>query len=835
MTSHYTEGDMSLKEGLRDGRRVTATTKGSRWHQAQAPKPSWSPPSPVCLLICLLIMVALLHRLLVGSALVAHTGAQIITDDTEFYGQSPPVYPSPEGKGLGDWQDGYAKAKALVGQMTLEEKISLTGGVRANNLCSGNIPAISRLGFPGLCLSDGPAGVRSTNYVSSWPSGISAGASWNRNLTRQRGVEMAFEFKRKGVNVPLGPVVGPLGRIATGGRNWEGFANDPYLAGIMVADTVEGMQSTGAVASTKHFIMNEQERNRNPEGNVAAVSSNIDDKTMHELYLWPFQDAVKAGTGSIMCSYQRINNSYGCANSKTQNGLLKTELGFEGYIVTDWGAQHSGVATALAGLDMVMPSATAFWGNNLTQAVTNGSVPESRIDDMVTRILSTWYKFNQDTDFPPPGIGMPPNLAAPHERVIGRSAEGKPVLLQGAIESHVLLKNVDNALPLKDPKQLSIFGYSSRGFDRYTPGAPSWNDGGSALGPGDQIRNGFETVHSQIASNGTLLSGGGSGGTQPAYLSSTFEALSQRAYEDGTNIWWDFVNPNPQVDPTSDACIVDVNAYAAEGWDRVGVEDAYTDSLINNVASKCRNTIVVFQNAGVRLVDGFVDHPNVTALIFAHLPGQDSGRALASILYGESNPSGKLPYSVPHKASDWGPIANETKPEGVYERFPQSDFDEGVYIDYRAFDKDNIEPRYAFGFGLSYTTFNYSGVSAKLGSANTDAYPTGPIQSGGQIDLWDIVATVSATVTNSGSVAGAEVAQLYVGIPGGDSPVRQLRGFAKPTLQPGTSATVEFPLARRDLSTWDVVAQNWKLQKGDYAVYVGSSSRSLPLKTTLTL
>ncbi|KAK8137166.1 glycoside hydrolase family 3 protein [Apiospora sp. TS-2023a] len=832
---------MSRKEGLPTGR-VTTTTKGDRWDAGQAPllsRPS-GPSRSVRALVCLVIMVALLHRLLAGSALVACTAGQI-TSDTEFYGQSPPVYPSPEGKGLGDWHDAYAKAQALVGQMTLEEKVSLTGGVRANNLCSGNIPAISRLNFPGLCLSDGPAGVRSTNYVSSWPSGISAGASWNRNLTRQRGVEMALEFKRKGVQVPLGPVVGPLGRIATGGRNWEGFANDPYLAGILVADTVEGMQSTGVVTSTKHFIMNEQERNRNPEGDVEAVSSNLDDKTMHELYLWPFQDAVKAGTGSIMCSYQRINNSYGCANSATQNGLLKTELGFQGYVVTDWGAQHSGVATALAGLDMVMPFGSQFWGDKLVQAVNNGSVPESRIDDMVTRILSTWYKFNQDTDFPAPGVGMPPNLGAPHERVIGRSASGKPVLLQGAIESHVLLKNANKALPLKEPKQLSIFGFSARSFDQYTPGSPNWNDGGEALGPGDQTRTGTgfnDAIHtSQIASNGTLLSGGGSGATQPAYLSSTFEALSQRAYEDGTNIWWDFVNDNPQVDPTSDACIVDVNAYAAEGWDRVGLRDDYTDNLIKNVASKCANTIVVFQNAGVRLVDGFVDHPNVTALIFAHLPGQDSGRALASILYGDANPSGKLPYSVPHTESDWGPIANETKPEGIYEKFPQSDFDEGVFIDYRAFDKQGIEPRYEFGFGLSYTTFNYSGVQASLGSANTDAYPTGPIETGGHLDLWDIVATVSATVTNTGDVEGAEVAQLYVGIPGdkNDTPIRQLRGFAKEVLAPGASATVEFPLNRRDLSTWDVVAQNWKLQKGEYAIYVGSSSRSLSLTTKLTV
>jgi beta-glucosidase len=222
------------------------------------------------------------------------------------------------------------------------------------------------------------------------------------------------------------------------------------------------------------------------------------------------------------------------------------------------------------------------------------------------------------------------------------------------------------------------------------------------------------------------------------------------------------------------------------------------------------------------------------ALIFAHLPGQDSGRGLVSILYGDVSPSGKLPYSIPHNESDFGDFESPAQPAGIYARFPQSDFTEGVYIDYRAFDQKNVTPRYEFGFGLSYTTFSLSNIQASVASgADTSAYPTANVTEGGRADLWDIVAHVSASVTNAGSVDGAEVAQLYVGIP--DAPVRQLRGFEKINLSPGESQSITFDLTRRDLSTWDTVAQEWLLAEGEYNIYVGSSSRDLPLTSTLQI
>lgn len=541
-----------------------------------------------------------------------------------------------------------------------------------------------------------------------------------------------------------------------------------------------------------------------------------------------------------MCSYNRLNNSYGCQNSYTLNYLLKTELGFQGFVVSDWEAQHSGVGSALAGLDMVMPYGSDFWANNLTLAVQNGSVSASRLDDMATRIVATWYQMGQDSDdFATPGHGIPADISQPHTKVVGWNTSYQDVIYQGALEGHVLVKNKNNTLPLKSSLQLiSLFGYSAKAPDAFGPSDGGWNGGVYPLAANDTWTRSFGsssvTAGSGVARNGTIVSGGGSGANEPAYISSPFAALSARAQQDYTALYWDFESTNPSVDPASDACIVDVNAFASEGWDRPSMHDDYTDSIILNVAANCSNTIVVFQNAATRLVDQFIDHPNVTAVVFAHLPGQDSGKALVALLYGDENFSGKLPYTIAKNETDYAGLDLPALPEGEYAYFPQADFSEGAYVDYRAFDAKNITPRYEFGFGLSYTTFAFSDLATAAGNASTAAYPTGAIAEGGQTDLWDVVATVTATVTNSGTLAGAEVAQLYVGIPGG-SAVRQLRGFEKPVLEAGASATVTFPLTRRDLSAWDVAAQKWLLQSGEYGLYVGSSSRDLPLTGTLTI
>ncbi|KAB8224285.1 glycosyl hydrolase family 3 N terminal domain-containing protein [Aspergillus novoparasiticus] len=740
----------------------------------------------------------------------------VITSDTYFYGDSPAVYPSPEGTGAGDWPSAYNKAKAFVGNLSDDEKVNLTAGVSSRTGCSGYIQAINRLGFPGICVSDAGNGLRATDYVNGWTSGISVGASWNRNLAHDRGTYMGKEYRKKGVNMILGPVVGPLGRVALGGRNWEGFSTDPYLSGILVSESVTGFQSQKVATSVKHFIGNEQETNRNPTtdsaGNtIESVSSNIDDKTIHELYLWPFQDAVLAGATNIMCSYNRLNNSYGCQNSKALNGLLKTELGFQGYVVTDWGAQHAGIAGANAGLDVVMPSSET-WNSNLTTAIANGTMKASRLDDMITRLMATWYYLDQDSAFPNPGVGMPSSASAAHQAVNATSQAAKPVLLQAAVESHVLVKNTKNALPLKSPKLISVFGYDAYG--------PMSLDLAPSSSP-------------DLYQNGTLWVGGGSGTNSPAYLDAPIDAIQGRAYDDGSSVLWDFTSENPSVDYTSDVCLVFINAYATEGSDRKALSDSHSDTIVTNVATNCANTVVVVHNAGIRTVESWVDHVNVTGIIFAHLPGQDTGRALVEILYGDTNPSGRLPYTVAKNGSDYGSLLEPAQPEGKYEYFPQSNFDEGVYIDYRAFDKKGIEPQYAFGYGLSYTTFDYSDLNVSKKSASPSPYPAkAAIVPGGNPRLFDELVTVTATVKNTGSVDGKEVAQLYVGIPNG--PVRQLRGFDKVLIKSGQSTTVSFSLTRRDLSTWDTDAQEWLLQPGTYKIYVGRNSRDLPLEATLT-
>ncbi|TAQ90369.1 hypothetical protein B7494_g1320 [Chlorociboria aeruginascens] len=737
-----------------------------------------------------------------------------------FYGQSPAVLPSPVGIGTGDWADSYAKAVALVAQMTTIEKVNLTGGISdPTSSCAGVITNISRLGFPGLCLQDSGNGVRATDFVNGYPSGLHTGASWNKALANQRAIAMGGEFRAKGVNVALGPVVGPLGRIAVGGRNWEGFANDPYLAGALGAATVKGMKSVGVITSVKHFITNEQETDRNPANNTAgqlvqAVSSNVDDKTIHELYLWPFQDAVYAGTGNIMCSYNRINNSYASQNSKVLNGFLKEELGFQGFVVSDWGAQHTGYVSALAGLDMAMPTPAAFWGDALVQAVENGSVPTSRLDDMATRILATWYHYGQDQNYTARGIGMPTSFTAPHVIVNAKNPASRPTLLQGAIEGHVLVKNINSSLPLKSPQLLSIFGYDANGPDIYAAGSLEWGFGYELFNITALLGAGTTTL-SQIAL-GSLVGGGGSGGINPAYWNTPFDALSQRAYQDSTSLLWDFTTPDSTttVDVKSDACLVFINAFSSEGFDRVALHDDFSDGIVANVASQCSNTIVVIHNAGVRLVDVWIENPNVTAVIYAHLPGQDSGRALVSLLYGDENFSGKLPYTVAKNESDYGTLVSPSEPEGEFEFFPQSNFTEGVYIDYRAFDQKNITPRYEFGFGLSYTSFTFSALSiTHLAPGNTGPYPIGEIQPGGAVDLWDEWITVTANIQNTGPANGTEVAQLYLGIPGG--PVRQLRGFEKVAVDIAGSTNVRFVLTRRDLSLWDVDAQKWRIPGGE--------------------
>jgi beta-glucosidase len=750
----------------------------------------------------------------------------------------------------------------MVGQMTLEEMNNVTYGITDHGTgCVGVSGGVPRLGFPGLCLQDAGNGVRNTDGVNAYASGLSVGASWNATLAYERAQFMGVEFKKKGVNIALGPVVGPIGRIAEGGRNWEGFGSDPYLNGILGAQSVIGLQES-VIACIKHFIGNEQETNRNPISKdvqiIASTSANIDDTTMHELYLWPFQDLVYAGAGSVMCSYNRINNTYGCENSKITNGFLKGELDFQGFLVSDWNAQHSSEASANAGLDMAMPIST-YWDNNqLVDHVNSGAVNKTRLIDMATRIVATWYQFGQDgSDYPQLGVGLAPDLQRPHHYVNVKDPAAKPSLLQQAIEGHVLVKNANNALPLSKPSVMSIFGYDAVAEERFTPGAmdigagisqdlfaTNWQSINLQVGQLAEIGGNIAVTDPPRIAKGMLFTGGGSGSNTPAYMISPFDALQVRASEDGTAVFYDIVSADPNVAASSDVCLVFINAYASEGWDRGGLTDEDSDELVKNVASKCSNTIVVVHNAGIYVVDAWIEHPNVTAVIFAHLPGQDAGIALVELLYGEVSPSGRLPYTVAKSEEDYGDLLGPCIDKSLD---PQCDFTEGVNIDYRSFLVRDITPRYEFGYGLTYSSFSYSDLVIDVNATATNnnsiiapVYTNGTTDNsnqsevgvGGLTSLFESVGTIQATITNTGGVAAAEVAQLYIQTP--SMPTRILSGFEKVFIEPSASAQVTFNLRWKDAASWDTVQQAWIIPEGNCKVFVGKSVLDTQLTGSFT-
>ncbi|KAG8687543.1 hypothetical protein FRC11_007059 [Ceratobasidium sp. 423] len=745
------------------------------------------------------------------------------------------------------WKDAFAKAKAVVSKLSLEEKVGIVTGIGDSlSQCAGNTGAVPRLNIPSFCMQDGPAGVRPADFASQFPAEVTVAATWDRDLIYDRAVSLAAEFKGKGVHVMLGPVTGgPLGRSPLGGRNWEGFSADPYLSSVASYLAVKGTQDQGVVATSKHYSVYEQETNRNPNNppnatnNPLPISSDVDDvyqthpgvvqATFHETYLLSFAEAVRAGSGSIMCSYNRVNGTHSCQDDFTLNKILKGELNFQGYVMSDWYAQWTDEASALGGMDMSMPG-TDFWGSALVSLVNNGSVPSARIDDMVHRILTPYYALGQDNDYPAiqyntSGIHNNKYLALnPGNTNVNVQADHYKVIRKIGEDSATLLKNVrinGGGLPLKKSKFLAVFGQD----------AGANPDGLWYCG----VFNQCPTNHF----NGTYSVGGGSGSAFAPYIVTPLEGVQARAKANSTQVNWmlnDLDLDSAKLDATvADTSIVFTYAYQREGVDRDNITLwSNGDELVNAVASQCNNTIVVIHSGEPVLMENWVDNPNITAVVFAYYPGQETGNAIASVLYGEVNPSGKLPFTIGKSLSDYPPngiaTGNSSDPHVVFE--------EGNLIDYRWYDAKNITPRFEFGFGLSYTTFDYSDVKIK----STPGKPTDGVQLtnepfDGNATLYDVAYTVTATVKNTGSLSGCEVTQLYLSYPVSQTnqPARSLRGFDKLCIDAGKTKTATFKLRQKDHAVWDVVRQTWTIPKGEFTVYVGSSSRALPLSTTFMI
>ncbi|KAG2173315.1 hypothetical protein INT43_004689 [Umbelopsis isabellina] len=696
------------------------------------------------------------------------------------------------------WSDAYTKAKKDVSSLSLAEKVSVATGIGwMNGPCVGNTPAIPKIDYPGLCLQDSPLGVRFAYNVSGGIPGVNVAATFDKSLASARATAMGVEFREKGVNVQLGPDVN-MARVPEAGRNWEGFGEDPYLTGVMGALTVQGIQDEGVIATAKHYILNEQEQDRTTVSDSCS-SSNADDRTIHEVYAWPFARAVEAGVGSIMCSYNKINGVYACENDDTISRILKDELKFKGFVQSDWAATMSGVPSALAGLDMTMPgditfgSGNSYFGGNLTEAVKNGSVPLSRVNDMATRIIAAWYKLGQDKKYPSIGVNFVNYTDAPFRNV---QHDHKKIIREVGAASTILLKNKGNTLPIKTPKSIGIIG---------SDGGPSPGN----FGPSACSDHGCD--------NGTLAQGWGSGTAWFPYLVNPYQGIKSRAPRN-TKIVTSFddydLKKAASIAKSVEVPIVFVNADSGEGYIQVGdnpLGDRANlslwhggDALIEAVADANPNTIVVIHTVGAVMMPWL---NKVKAVVNAGLPGQESGNSLADVLFGDVNPSGRLPYTIAKKPSDYYAHAVNSL---------EIDYSEGLLIGHRYFDAHNIDPLFEFGYGMSYTKFSYNSLSVKASKSSV---------------------TVSAKITNSGKVAGAEVPQLYIGFPkSAGEPPKVLRGFEKLQLKAGKSGKVSFDLdVAKELSIWDTTDSKWKVVHGKYQVYVGASSRDIRLTGTFTL
>ncbi|CAO0795663.1 unnamed protein product [Mucor circinelloides] len=643
--------------------------------------------------------------------------------------------------------------------------------------------------FPSLCLQDAPLGVRHAANVTSGVAGINAAASWDKKAIYERGAYMGKEFRGKGAHVQLGPGMNFM-RSPEGGRGWESAGEDPYLQGVTSAETIKGIQDEGVIATAKHYLLNDQELNR------TTSSSDVDQRTLHEVYLWPFARSVEAGVGSVMCSYNLVNGTYACEDDYLMNTVLKGELGFKGFVQSDWQATHSTAKSVNAGLDMTMPgditffSNSTYFGKNLTDAIERKEVSEERATDMATRIVAAWYKMGQDKGFPNLTLSSFHMENAPFVDV---QANHKELVREMGAASTVLLKNADNTLPINpdEVKKIAIIG-SDAGPDPY----------------------GLNSCSSHGCSNGTLAQGWGSGTADFPYLIDPLAGLTT-AFGKNVEIKstlddWN-LEKAAEVATDADYALVFSNADSGEQHivvdGNVGDRNNLTlwhngDALIKAVADANKNTIVVIHAVGAVMMSEWINHPNVKAVVWPGLPGQESGNSLADIITGKVNPSGRLPYTIAKQASDYNA---KPDPSDVIQ------YSEKLLVGYKWFDHANIEPLFAFGHGLSYTKFDYSKLQVKTKKKKDT-----------------ITVTASLSVKNTGKIDGAEVVQAYIEFPeSAGEPPKNLRGFEKTMIKAGKKTKVDFEFTKTELSIWDVDANDWVVPSGKFTLHVGASSRDI--------
>lgn len=662
----------------------------------------------------------------------------------------------------------------LISTLTLEEKAALLGGADA-----WNTAAIERVGIPSICVSDGPHGLRKlvetkdspdmseSRQAICFPSGATLASSFDPELIEQLGETLGNECNAEGVDIILGPAVN-IKRSPLCGRNFEYFSEDPFLAGTLAAAYVKGVQSKGVGVSVKHFAANNQERRR------MSISAVIDDRALREIYLSAFERIVKeAKPDTLMCSYNKINGVYSSENPVLLNKILRDEWGFDGFVMSDWGAVCDRAKGVAAGLDLEMPTSNGINQKKIVDAVLDGKLDEALLDKAVKNVLRI---VDKHTDFMKKLNGEAvDSKVKPKFNYVEDHKTARKI----ARESMVLLKN-DGVLPLKKDDRILFVGEFAK--------VPRIQGGGSSHINATRVISALEASkrHTNVE-----YAKGFSSKRDLSEDNLIDEAVEAAKHADTVVIF---------------AGLPDV--FESEGYDREHMRlPSCQNKLIREITKVAANTVVVLHNGSP------VSMPwigSVGAVLEAYLGGEACGEAVTDILFGVVNPCGKLAESFPFSVKD----------TPCYDNFPGNqltvEYRESIFVGYRYYDKVNANVLFPFGHGLSYTTFEYSDISVTEQPDRVN---------------------VSFKVKNTGEYRGKEVAQVYVGKNGSRvfRAVKELKGFKKIMLEPGEERLLSFELDDRAFSYYSVGVGRWVVEPGEYTISVGSSSRDIRLRETVSI
>jgi beta-glucosidase len=719
--------------------------------------------------------------------------------------QRPQQKPHPTGPWMNTSLSPDERADLVMKEMTPDEKIALLHGVgmptddpvtpenAPSNRGVGYTVGVPRLGIPGIDMSDAAYGVRSSGvngrYSTALPANVAAAASWDTEAAYEYGKLIGRELRAQGFNMSLGGGVN-LTREPRNGRTFEYLGEDPVLAGTLVARLIQGTQSQNVIGDIKHYALNDQESGRN------AVNIHISKRAARESDLLAFEIGVEKGQpGAVMCSYNRVNGDFACENQWLLTDVLKKAWKFPGFVLSDWGGTHSDVKASAAGLDNEQPG-RFFFEKKFKDALDAGKIPQSELDDHVHRILRSMFA-DGAVDHPRQRSVIDPFAGFETARKIEESGI-------------VLLKNEKAVLPLSAAKLKTIAVIGSHSdVGMISGGGSAQVDpiGGNAIKPAGQgPTHWMEEIW---------------------FPTSPLKAIQSRAphatvkYDAGTD-------PAAAAAAAKGADVAIVFAYrwASEGMDLKDLSLPHNqDAIISAVAEANPHTIVVLET-GNPVTMPWVD--KTAAILEAWFAGSDGASAVGNVLFGTVNPSGKLPNTFPKSEADL-PHPTITMPPPASSHFDgaatpekwaaglppfEMTYDEGVKVGYKWYDAENKKPLFPFGFGLSYTTYRYSGLQVTPGEKTK----------------------VTFTVTNTGSRAGTEIAEVYAGLPSAaQEPPKRLVGFTRVKLNPGEKKNVTVEIEPKYLSIFDEQKDDWSLLPGDYSIMVGGSSDSLPLKGTVNL